>query len=92
MGRGNVAVSLSLPQQNRDLDGCEVEPPRTRHEPHVPHRASGSLPTGLLKARHEAVTNFRTLQEAPIGLRKRSGHPVASALPAAAHRPEVEPE
>jgi hypothetical protein len=93
MCRGNVAVSLSLPQQNRNLDGCEVEPPRARHEPHVPHGASRSLAARLLEARHEAVSNFRTLEEAPIGLRKRSGHPVVSALPApAAHRPEVEPK
>jgi hypothetical protein len=70
MGCGNVAVSFSLPQQNRDLDGCEVEPSLTRHEPHVPHGASRSLPAGLLKARHEAVADFRTSQEAPIGLWK----------------------
>src|SRR5262249_27060767 len=70
MGRRNIAVALSLPQPNRDSDRCEVEPPRARHKRHVPHWASGSLPTGFLITRHEAVANFRTPQEAPIGLRK----------------------
>ena len=92
MGCGNVAVSLSLPQQNRDPDRCEIESPRARHERQVPHWASRSLPTGLLKARHEAVADFGLLQEGSIWLRKCGGHPFAAACPTAAHRPEVEPE
>ena len=48
MSRGNIAVSLSVPEQNGDLDGGKVEPPRARHEPHVQDRASGSLATGFL--------------------------------------------
>ncbi len=92
VGGGNVAVALSLPQHHGHLDGGEVEPPRARHEPHVPDGASGALAARLRVARHEAVANLGTFQQAPIGLGKRRGHPFTCAFPTAAHRPEVEPE
>ena len=90
--RRHVAVAFSLPQHHRSVDGCEVEPPRARHEPHVPHGTFRSLAAGLRIAGHEAVADFLTLQQGPVGLGKRRGHSFACAFSTAAHRPEVEPE
>ena len=93
MGWGHVAISLSLPQQDRNAKLGEVESPRACNERHIPHGSLGSLSTGFLKAGDEAVSNFRSLlHEAAIRLRKCSSHPFAAALPTATYRAQVKPE
>ena len=84
MDCGHVAISLSLPQQHRTLDGSQLKAPGKREEALFPHGPSRPIAAGLLEACDTAVAHFLALEECVVRLRKRASHHFPNLLATAA--------
>ena len=91
-GYGHVAIPFAVPEEHGDVNGSKVEAPWPRDQRNVRNGTTRPRATSLHEARHEAVCDFRSSQEASIGFGCPRGHSLPAAFSTTADRAQLQPK
>src|SRR5271154_194089 len=87
-----IAIPNSVPKQNGNLNGSEVDLPGSRDQRYIHCRTRCTLPARLFEARDESSHDLRILKQCSIWFRQHRRHPVTGPRSAAAYGAQVKPK